>query len=258
MHTPDSRQTPMDYGYYVLHVKKGYEEREKSILAQFSRLRLPLQWILAHDVGEFSRTELEKYNYKGSRLRDQELSCCLKHFTAWEKIAAAPQPGGFVFEDDVLIDLQRFVPVTAEAIAEFYANHPDHLGCICLGDGCALYVPWTRIKKGKRLYAAEYVRAADSYWLSRETAQRMVDWLRQHGFDRPADHAIDELCTQMEIPILWMEPSVASQGSHTGRFHSSIQLQENGYKLGKKIEWLVKRIRRKYLFPLLGVDLTKR
>lgn len=248
----------MNHGYYVLHVKEGYEEREQSILAQFSQLRIPLQWILAHDIGEISQTELQKYNYKGSLLRDQEISCCLKHITAWEKIATGPHAGGFVFEDDVLIDLQRFAPVVNEAIAEFHANFPNHLGCICLGDGCALYVPWTRKKKGTRLYAAEYVRAADSYWLSRETAQRMVDWIMQHGFDRPADHVIDELCAQIGIPILWMEPPVVSQGSHTGRFQSSIQLQENGYKIGKKIEWLFKRIRRKYLFPILGIDLTKR
>lgn len=247
----------MNHGCYILHVKKGYEDRKKSIIAQFSRLELPFQWILAHDIGEISQTELQRYNYRGS-LRDQEISCCLKHIEAWEKIACGPHPGGFVFEDDVLIDLQRFVPVVSEAIAEFQTTFPDHLGCICLGDGCALYVSWTRKKKGTRLYAAEYVRAADSYWLSRETAQRMLDWLGRYGFDRPADHVIDELCARLAIPILWMEPPVVSQGSHTGRFRSSIQLQESGNKTGKKIEWLLKRIRRKYLFPLLGIDLTRR
>ncbi|OGQ98792.1 MAG: hypothetical protein A2505_06570 [Deltaproteobacteria bacterium RIFOXYD12_FULL_55_16] len=247
----------MNHEYYVLHVKEGFEERKKSILAQFLRLQIPVQWILAHDISEISQTDLQKYNYQGS-LRNQEISCCLKHIAAWEKIAAGPHAGGFVFEDDVLIDLQRFTPVVNEAIAEFQATFPDRLGCICLGDGCALYVPWTRKKKGTRLYAAEYVRAADSYWLSRETAQLMLDWLRQHGFDRPADHVIDEICAQTGIPILWMEPPVVSQGSHTGRFQSSIQLQESSNKTGKKIEWFFKRIRRKYLFPLLGIDLTRR
>ena len=90
----------MNHEYYVLHVKEGFEERKKSILAQFLRLQIPVQWILAHDISEISQTDLQKYNYQGS-LRNQEISCCLKHIAAWEKIAAGPHAGGFVFEDDV-------------------------------------------------------------------------------------------------------------------------------------------------------------
>lgn len=247
----------MDHDYYVLHVKQGYEERAQSIGSQFSRLGLPLQWILEYDVPEISAAMLEKYQYRGT-LRPPEISCCLKHIRAWEKIAAGSGLGGFVFEDDVLLDLKKFVPVTRLALAEFARSFPDRRGCICFGNGCALHVPWTRVKKGRYLYGAEYVRAADSYWLSRETAALILERLKRNGFSRPADHLLDELCNDLHIPILWAEPSVVSQGSHTGRFSSSIQVREQGSKTGKKLEWLVKRIRRKYLYPLLGIDLTRR
>lgn len=248
----------MQHDCYVLHVKEGFEEREKSILSQFSRLALPFQWILEHDIPEISQDILQKYKYRGS-LRDQEISCCLKHIAAWERLAAGTQVGGFVFEDDVLIDLHRFNMVTQAALEEFQARFPAGEGCVCFGDGCALYVPWTKTRRGVCLYPAEYVRAADSYWLAQRSAQRMLDRVMRQGFgDRPADHMIDLLCAELDVPIYWTVPSVVSQGSHTGRFRSSIQMQERGTRLGKGVEWLVKRIRRKYLYPLAGIDVTRR
>lgn len=246
----------MKYDCYVLHVKTGYIEREESIVSQFSRLDLPFQWVLDYDVPDISPEILRKYNYHG-RLRNQEISCCLKHISAWEKIAAGEHPGGLVFEDDVLIDLSRFSVVSGKAFDEFQAISPDGEGCICFGDGCCLYVPWTKTKQDTILYPAEYVRAADSYWLSKGSAQRMVDHVTQSGFEKPADHLIDLLCRELAIPIYWTAPSVVSQGSHTGRFRSSIQTQEAGLRIGKEIEWFFKRIRRKYLYPLWGIDLTK-
>ncbi|MEW6593505.1 MAG: glycosyltransferase family 25 protein [Thermodesulfobacteriota bacterium] len=247
----------MNDNRFVLHVKTGYPERELSILDQFSRLRLPFQWVLEHDIPEISQDVLRKYKYHGS-LRDQEISCCLKHIAAWERIAAGNHAGGFVFEDDVLIDLRRFKTVTEAALEEFQARFPAGDGCLCFGNGCCLYVPWTKTKQGTILYPAEYVRAADSYWLSRKSAQRMVERIKQAGFEKPADHLIDVLCSELGIPICWSAPAVVSQGSHTGLFPSSIQTQETGSRIGKEIEWLFKRVRRKYLYPLVGVDLTRK
>lgn len=252
------RQPPLpDCGCYVLHVKQGYEERARNINKQFARLGLDLRWILEHDIPEISPDTLQAYRYHGS-LRPQEISCCLKHISVWEQIAHAPEAGGIVFEDDVLLDLHNFLPVSKAALAEFRATRPGQPGCICFGDGCALYVPWTKKQPGRMLYPAEYVRAADSYWLSRETAARMVDWVRSHGFARPADHLIDQICAKLAIPIFWTDPTVVSQGTHIGRFQSGIQTQEHCPKMIKKIEWLWKKTRRKYLYPLLGMDFTKK
>ena len=93
----------MDYPSYVLHVKKGFEDREKSIIEQFAKLGMPFEWILDFDIPEITEGVLTKYKYHGSLLRDTELSCCLKHITAWGKIASGNHSGGFIFEDDALI-----------------------------------------------------------------------------------------------------------------------------------------------------------
>lgn len=106
------------------------------------------------------------------------------------------------------------------------------------------------------LYPANYARAADSYWINRETAQKMVQWVRQNGFAKPADHLIDYICLELNIPILWLEPTIADQGSHTGLFRSSIQILEGGTVIDR-IGWKMKIIRRKYLYPLIGKDLTR-
>lgn len=240
---------------YVLHVKKGFEDREKSIIQQFSMLDQPFEWALDHDKDEITPELLETYQYRGN-LNPAAISCSLKHIRVWECIAQGESEGGFVFEDDVLIDLKNFKAVIRKALAEYKADWPG-CGYISLGSGCALYVPWTKKQKNQMLYPAQHVRATDSYWINRETAQRMVEWIRENGFDQPADHLIDKITAELKIPILWLEPTLVYQGSHTGLFPSSIQNLERG-KLMDQLEWQVKIIRRKYLYPLMGIDLRKK
>jgi glycosyl transferase family 25 len=237
---------------YIIHVKKGFEQREKSIIDQFAALDLPFEWVLEHDKNELTDDILAAYKYSGA-LKGEEISCSLKHIAAWEKIASGRPDAGFVFEDDVLINRKKFKPFIEEALAEFHRAWKD-CGCISLGDGMALHVPWTKRKKGRRLYRADHIRAADSYWINKETARRRVEWVKDNGFTLPADHLINTIDARLNIPILWLEPTVVSQGSHTGLFPSSIQAQDRG-TMGDRIEWMVKKFRRKYLFPLLGIDL---
>lgn len=242
----------LDYPCYVIHVKKGYEDRERSVVEQFSRLGMKFEWVLEYDIPDLNQEVFARYGYHGTKLHPAEISCSLKHIAAWEKIAAGTGEGAFVFEDDVLLDRKRFKPLATAAIEEFLADSSG-LGYISLGDGCAMYVPWTRIKRGRLLYPAEQVRATDSYWLTRETARAQLAWIREHGFRFPADHLLNKIDNELAIPIRWMAPTVVTQGSHTGRFASQIQAWDRG-ELKEKVKWVVKKIRRKYLYPLLGVD----
>jgi glycosyl transferase family 25 len=245
----------LNYPCYVIHVKKGYEERERSIVAQFAALAQPFAWVLDHDIPDLTPEVLSRYGYLGTKLRPAEISCSMKHIAAWERIAAGEAAGGFVFEDDVLLDLRKFEAVTAAALGEFLAAG-DGAGYLSLGDGCALYVPWTKLRRGQYLYPAEQVRATDSYFLTGTAARRMLEMIGREGFYLPADHLLNRLCHQLEIAILWLAPTVVSQGSHTGRFASQIQIWDKG-RLKEKFKWLVKKFRRKYLYPLLGDDPRK-
>jgi len=245
----------MDCNYYVLHVKEGFTNREKSIIEQFARLELPFEWVLDYDKDELSDDVLERYGYSGS-LRKEEISCCLKHITAWERIARGPWAGGFVFEDDILIDVQNFKAGIQKAILELNTHWQGH-GCISLGNAMAFYVPWTKRKKDRLLYQADFIRATDSYWLTKALARKMVEWIMANGFSLPADHLVDRINMELEVPMLWLAPTLISQGSHTGLFASSIQNQERG-KWFDRIEWRIKIFRRKYLYPLMGIDLRKK
>jgi len=86
-------------------------------------------------------------------------------------------------------------------------------------------------------------------------AQKMTAWVEEHGFHLPADHLIDHICNRLDIPILWLEPTIAHQGSHTGLFASTIQDLERG-KWTDRLGWKIKIFRRKYIYPLMGRDLT--
>lgn len=245
----------MNYPSYIIHVREGYEEREKSIVEQFSRLAMDLEWVLDYDIADINQEILDRYQYYGQKLGPAEISCSLKHIAAWERIAAGSSDGAFVFEDDVLLDIQKFKKLSAAAIAEFKASG-QKAGCISFGDGCAMYVPWTRVQKGQLLYPAEQIRAADSYWITRETAIMRMAWLAEHGFCLPADHLINKIDNELGIAILWLTPTVVTQGSHTGRFASQIQAWDHG-GVKEKVKWILKKFRRKYLYPLLGQDLRQ-
>ncbi len=242
---------PKDLKNYVIHVRKGYEDREESIKRQFSALGLEFEWILDFDIPELDRDTLESYGYTGKRLNPAEISCSMKHIRAWERIAADKGAGGFVFEDDVII-AASITTTAAAALRELESRHNGR-GYISLGDGCAMFVPWTKREKGRLLYPAEQVRATDSYFLSREAAAGMIDHIGKNGFFLPADHLINHLCHCLAIPILWLEPTVVTQGSHTGRFRSTIQPWDRG-GLKEKLKWRIKKFRRKYIYPLLGRD----
>lgn len=242
----------MNYPSYVIHVKEGYEDREQSVVEQFSRLDMPFEWVLDYDIADINQEVLDRYKYHGQKLGPAEISCSLKHIAAWERIAADASKGAFIFEDDVLIDIKKFKELAAAAIEEFQAGSST-VGYVSLGDGCAMYVPWTKTQKGQMLYPAEQVRATDSYWITRETARQRLAWIEENGFRLPADHLINKIDNELGIPILWMAPAVVTQGSHTGHFASQIQAWDRG-EMKEKVKWLIKKFRRKFIYPLLGVD----
>jgi len=244
----------LNYPCYVIHVKKGYEDRERSIVAQFGDLAQPFQWLLDYDIADLTPEIIDHYGYNGTKLRPSEISCSLKHIAAWERLVASQAPGAFILEDDAIIDRSRFLPVAAAALAEFPVN--EAAGCLSLGDGYGLYVPWTKLKRGRYLYPAEQMRASDCYFLTRSAALNMLELIRQEGFYLPADHLINRLCHQLDIPILWVAPTLATQGSHSGLFSSMIQTEVKGGRLAQLL-WAVKKLRRKYLYPLFGGDQRK-
>ena len=40
----------LNYRSYIIHVKKGYEDRERSIIEQFTRLEMPVEWVMAYEI----------------------------------------------------------------------------------------------------------------------------------------------------------------------------------------------------------------
>ncbi len=237
---------------YVLHVKTGFEDREESIRRQFEALGIAFEWVLDFDIPEIDPAVLARFGNPQHRLRPDEISCCLKHRAAWERIIHSGAGAGLVLEDDVLLDRHAFGRILALALDELGRRHGAS-GCICLGDGCALHVPWTRTRRGTLLYPAGLMRASDSYWIDRRSAAALRARVDARGFCLPADHLIGTLLQELGIPLFWLEPTIVHQGSHSGVFKSTIQRDDEGL-LNKHLEFWIKKIRRKYIYPLLGID----
>lgn len=245
-----------NYPNYVLHVKKGYKDREESIIRQFRELDAPFEWVLDYDTADIDGNTLKKYSYNGN-LKKTEISCSLKHISTWEKIAGGDRWAAFVFEDDVIIDPAQFNTVVEKALEEFQSDwNCDAI--ISLGDAGAMHAPWTKMKDKKKLYSAELIRCSDSYLITKGAAQKLMEWIKVNGFSLSADRLIDRICNECGVMILWLEPTVVSQGTHTGLFPSAIQGQGRTGGIFNKIEWYARVLRRKYFYPVFGIDLRKK
>lgn len=244
----------MRHPIYVLHVKQGYEDRAISIERQLAALELEFHWVEEYDIADLNDELLAQYK-PNPILRPSEISCALKHICAWQQIAKSESGGGFVFEDDVIFDLPRFNDIVNKGLQEFNSQGNTR-GAIYLGNADGLRVPWTKLRRGQHIYPANHVRAADSYWVSSEVARARLSWIEQHGISISADLLINKVDHELGIRFFWLEPTVVSQGTHTGHFASSIQNNKAG-NWKQRLKWYIKVFRRRWLYPLVGIDLTR-
>ena len=71
---------------FVLHVKKGYEDREKFIIDQFRAFNIDFEFILDGDIGDLTDDVIKTYFGDAMHGRFPAMSCAMKHILAHERI----------------------------------------------------------------------------------------------------------------------------------------------------------------------------
>ncbi|MDB5942790.1 MAG: hypothetical protein JWQ13_2356 [Ramlibacter sp.] len=211
-------QTPLGIdAIFVIHAA-SLAERRKLIEAQLSALGLRHEFILDYDIPAIPQA-LRDRMIRGDSLSPAQQSCALKH---WHAHVLADQRGCervLVLEDDVILAAD-FRAVFGRAMKEelaLAAPHVTFLGC-----GGHYYVPRKDLQAGRLLYRRDQGKFADSYIVDRAAVKRRLQWLEQHGIERPIDHQFEAIDRELGTAMYWLEPPIVEQGSHNGRFPSAL------------------------------------
>lgn len=218
----------------ICHVKTGYEDRERHIAAEFGRHGVPVNWYLDHDIADLEDEEQRSD-------RPAQMSLSRKHIGIWRDFLKTDLPYCLVFEDDVFL-ARNFVPRLADCLGEL---SPDRKAVVYLGNGGNYYTPRSKLRPRQFLYPGKHSRCTDSYILTRSTAEARCQWFNDRKLDRPIDWEVNSSDNETGVEILWFERPIVEQGTHNGRFATSISPDRRRPLWYKRLEWAFKKYRRK-------------
>lgn len=202
---------------FVIHAASLAQRREL-IEGQLSALGMAHEFILDYDVPAIPEP-LRQRMIRTDSLSPGQQSCALKH---WHAHVLAEQRGlerVLVLEDDVILD-PDFAGLFQQALAEEIEIRDPHV--TFLGCGGHYYVPKADLVPGQLLYRRNQGKFADSYIVNRAAVKRRLQWLEQHGIARPIDHLFEAIDREQGTAMYWLEPPIVEQGSHNGKFPSTL------------------------------------
>lgn len=233
---------------FVLHVRKGYEERALFMESMLKRLGISFSFQLEGDMEDIDDRILQRY-FKGEMLRvSPETSCALKHIIAYRKILDYGLDGALILEDDI--------ELSADFPAEFskFLREKEERGIgeilLSMEDTSLQYVKGSRREKGRHLYPAKRDRYAGCYYISAGCARMILDYIEQNKCHLPIDRFHSFLIDAVGLPYYWSHPTLATQGSKNGRFGSSISIRDFHRRLYLKIFTPLKKIYKRFIYSL--------
>lgn len=227
---------------YVIHVKKGYEDRKNLLSQQFAKHQISPEWMLDADLGEIGTDILEKYIHPGGELYPVRpiTSCTLKHLLIIQQVVERNLETMLIFEDDVILD-DDFTLIFNNIMKEYRA-HKDWKEkpiFISLENSSHNYVPKSDREKDRYLYPAKKTRCAGAYVVNNVAAKCIIEHVLKHKCHLPIDWYYNYLIDQNIIEILWSHPTIVEQGSHNGKMASSVSKVR--YGRWYKIQWAIKK-----------------
>ena len=230
----------------VLHVKDGYEIRKRHIDKMLSEMEIPFEYIIDGDIQDLTFDVLNKY-FEGKMHRcNSEVSCAYKHLIACKVIIDKGLDGALILEDDICLNRKRFIHIFNQSIKELEEKE-DKPSIISYEDTRMRFVPRSRRRPGQVLYAGDRDRMTGACYLNRQAALLLVNYAETHKFDLPYDLTHYRLLKEGKLNYYWCHPVVASQGSHTGKFSSSLNLSKGFYY---PLTWQLKLMYKKLLYNM--------
>ena len=163
--------------------------------------------------------------------------CTISHFLAYEIILSDGLEGALVLEDDILLH-KNFKTQFEQSIKEYQRNYQNQKIIISYEDSPLWFVPRSQREKGRMLYPGCRDRLSGAYFINNYAAKAILDELQTKRCDRAIDLYHYQLIQEKIINYLWCHPTIATQGTATGLFETS--LSSNRKKM-RKLSWFFQK-----------------
>lgn len=222
---------------FVIHVKKGYEERAEHMEKMLGQMGIDFEYILEWDIPDLTDEIVAQY-FTGHMGRVwAATSCGFKHLEVYRRMVDGNIPYALVLEDDIFLK-KRFMKVFTGAFAELRASHgtgrPFWLGMEATAMG---FTPRSQRRKGQYAYPGRFLQCTGCYLANNVLARVVLDTITAEPTDLPVDIYFDRLRARGLFDAFWTHPAVAEQGSHMGRMRSAIGNSSSG-----RFAWLKRRL----------------
>ncbi|MFM8703673.1 MAG: glycosyltransferase family 25 protein [Planctomycetia bacterium] len=224
---------------FVVHVKKGYEARRRSIERQLAALSIPFEFMLDGDISDLDETRMSRW-FGPNMTANAVSSCACKHLLVYERLLSEGLPGALVLEDDILLG-GNFVDVFNATLAELdSAPTSRHATAWLSYENSTLRMPSRRdVHDEQLLYRANEPRCTGAYYIGAAAARGLLDVASSRKLHEPIDCFVSGLVRSgvSFLDIYWCHPPVAEQGSMNGVFDSMDSRRRSGAI--RRMKWLV-------------------
>lgn len=231
----------------VLHVREGYEDRKEHIDKMMNHRGYTFEYILDGDICDLTDDILNKYFTGEMHQRSAATSCAMKHLLACKYIIEHNLHGALILEDDMVL-YSNFELVFNESMKELRERNL-HCALISFEDSCLIFVPRSERIRGQHLYAKHRDRFAGSLYYTREAAEFIISHATMEHCNLPIDLWHTALISK-GLGYYWCHPCIATQGTHTGLFASSINLKSAARQHYRQKTWRIKLFYKKMLYLL--------
>lgn len=230
----------------VLHVARGYEARAAHIESMMRRHGLEFEYMLRGDISDVTPQVLSEYFCDSFGGVNAFTSCSYKHLLAYSRIVEQGWPGAVVMEDDAIL-FRDFGTLIGEGLRQF-EKAEDGPAILSLEDTRLRFVPYSQRRKGQLVYPGDRDRLAGCYYINLAGARTVLDYARSNKLDRPIDTFHRLMLDRGLLRYWWFQPAIATQGSFTGLFPSSLSTRYS--RLVTPVLWRLKLAYRKLLYHL--------
>ena len=214
---------------FVMHYSK-LTDRKKHILDQFKKHDIQeFTFIEKFDKDEITEDQCPEFDQNYITNKRSCLSLHLKHIYAYKLMITENIDEALIFEDDVILSDDFMSKLT-----NYMTQVPTDYDMVFIGDGCQLHIPTSQLVPNQNIYKkcidtndegyGGATRCTDSYVIHNRCAKKICEYMMnlKYKINSPVDWWLNVAARDNNLSVYWAEPTIVTQGTHTGLFPTSL------------------------------------
>lgn len=232
---------------YIINVSTN-EARRQHMLQQIAQKPCLQDYHFVHkgDISDLSPEVMSTYFGGELEHPGPAASCAYKHILVYEEMIGQHCDIALVLEDDIYLD-PPFCAMLERTLKEIKERKLQNF-VISLEDSNLRYVKGSERRKGQLLYKKVLGRMTGAYLVDKACALTMQEEWTRNKCNLPSDWFHNHCSQQGLIDMLWLHPTIATQGSLNGKIRSIIDQKKTGsfrvvsFKLTRLVRKLIHRL----------------